>query len=400
MHKTIIHVDMDAFFAAVESRDNPALAGKPLIIGALPQERGVVSTCSYEARKYGVRSAMNIKEAYRRCPNGIYMHPDIQKYHAVTQQLHAIWCSYTDMVEYISLDEGYLDVSGSLRIFGDARTIAMEIKRRTKEETGLTCSAGVGYSMASAKLASEERKPNGFFEIPDAASFQALVMERDVSVLAGIGVKSAEKLRSVGICKVRDILGRQEEVVNMFGKHGAQMVALANGIDTRVLVPHHTAEAKSIGREQTLQRDTIDFDYLKSFLRLFAKELSIKLRTDRMYCQTVTLKVTYGNMKSITRSKSGEPTCVAGEIYQTVAALLDAIEHKPVRLVGLSLSGFTREGFHQLSLQDIHAVQSQQQKEELEGLLLQLQQKYGAGIIKSGNELAAEKRIRKEDPPD
>ena len=153
-NKTIMHVDMDAFYASVEVRDHPELAGKPVIVGADPKERGVVTTCSYEARRFGVHSAMNIKEAYRRCPDGIYIRPDMAKYKSVSAQIHEIWCSFTDQISYVSLDEGYLDVTESLPLFGGAVAIARQIKERTKAEIGLTCSVGIGYSMASAKFAS------------------------------------------------------------------------------------------------------------------------------------------------------------------------------------------------------------------------------------------------------
>jgi len=152
--RQIIHVDMDAFYAAVEVRDNPDLAGKPLIIGALPTERGVVSTCSYEARKFGVRSAMSIKEAYRRCPHGIYMHPNGRKYSETSKQIHEIWDDYTDLCEYISLDEGFLDVTGSAHLFGGAAFIGREIKHRTVETVGLTCSVGIGLPLYSDRLMS------------------------------------------------------------------------------------------------------------------------------------------------------------------------------------------------------------------------------------------------------
>ena len=164
MERTIIHVDMDMFYAAVEIRDNSELAGKPLIIGALPHERGVVSTCSYEARTFGVRSAMSIKEAYKLCPHGIYMHPNGYKYIEASSQIHEIWGGYTDIIEYISLDEGFLDVTGSLCLFGGAAKIGHEIKSKVKSHTGLTCSVGIGYSLMSAKLASEEKSLMGFMK--------------------------------------------------------------------------------------------------------------------------------------------------------------------------------------------------------------------------------------------
>jgi len=394
MNKIIIHVDMDAFFAAVEVRDNSDLAGRPLIIGALPGERGVVSTCSYEARKFGVHSAMSITEAYRRCPQGVYMHPNIKKYKEVSNQIRRIWSDYTDIVEYLSLDEGYLDVTSTAPPLGGAKKIGLAIKERTKIETGLTCSVGIGYSMMTAKLASEEKKPDGFFEIPDPAFFKSLILDRDVRVLYGVGNKTAEKLYNAGIHRVRDIFRAREKVISLLGSHGRQITELAEGRDNRQVTPYSENEAKSVGREHTFQHDISDFSLLKDALILIAKELSLKLRLDGIYCRTVTLKVKYGNMQSITRSKSGDAINQAGAIYKTAAALLDKVGKRPIRLIGISLSGLTHSDFRQLTLESMSGNRAENRKEELEKALLDIQRKYGGDSIKMGNELAAEKRFR------
>ena len=205
MPQIIIHVDMDAFYASVETRDDPALRGKPLIIGSLPNERGVVATCSYEARTYGVHSGMNIKDAYRLCPNGIYRHPNFDKYKAVSAQLHAIWDSYASASEAIALDEAYLDVTEKAGDWDGARRIARLIKQRTRDELKLTCSVGLAYSKTAAKTASEEKKPDGYFEILTPEAFVSLILDRDVKVLYTVGDSTAEKLYSAGIRTVRDI---------------------------------------------------------------------------------------------------------------------------------------------------------------------------------------------------
>ncbi len=220
MNQIIIHVDMDAFFASVEIRDDPTLRGKPLIIGSLPRERGVVATCSYEARKYGVHSAMNIKEAYRLCPNGVYMHPNYDKYKAISEQLHGIWNTYASAAEYIALDEAYLDVTAQAGSLERARWIAHTIKQKTWQELGLTCSVGVAYSKSAAKTASEEKKPDGYFEIPTADDFVNLLIDRDVRVLYMVRAKTAEQLNAAGIHTVRDVRPKQEEVVRLLGKQG------------------------------------------------------------------------------------------------------------------------------------------------------------------------------------
>ena len=386
--RRIIHVDMDAFFAAVEIRDNPNLAGKPLIIGALPRERGVVSTCSYEARKYGVRSAMSIKEAYRLCPHGIYMHPSGKKYGKASKQVKKIWADYTDICEFVSIDEGFMDVTGSAHLFGGPTAIGYEIKRRTMEAVGLTCSVGVGYSKTSAKLASEENKPDGFFEILNPANLRNLIIDRNVRVIYGVGAKTAAELQKIGITKVRQIYKNPQAVIALLGNHGKQIIDLAEGIDDRKVEAY--SEAKSIGTEQTFQQDTTDFNYLKDVLRLIAGKLSFDVRMQGLYSSTITLKVTYGNMQSITRSKSGKPTNNAVEIYNVAASMLDNIEKRPIRLIGISLGSLTTNPNVQVSLFDSNKDIN---SDKLSDALMGLQVKHGRGIVKTVSELEAEKRL-------
>lgn len=218
--KIIIHVDMDAFYASVEMRDNPYLQDKALIIGSLPNERGVVSTCNYKAREYGVHSAMNIKEAYKLCPKGVYMHPNFEKYKKVSNQIHEIWNTYASKSEAIALDEAYLDVTEKVEDIEGARKIAHLIKERIKNEIGLTCSVGLGYSKIAAKTASEEKKPNGYYEILTKDDFVNLVIDRDVNSLYTVGKKTTEKLNNYGIYKVKDIQNNRDKVIKMFGKKG------------------------------------------------------------------------------------------------------------------------------------------------------------------------------------
>ena len=387
--KRIIHVDMDAFFAAVEIRDNPDLAGKPLIIGALPSERGVVSTCSYEARKYGVRSAMSIKEAYRLCPHGIYMHPSSGKYGAASRQVKKIWADYTDLCEFVSIDEGFMDVTGSAHLFSGPTAISYEIKRRTMETVGLTCSVGVGYSKTSAKLASEEKKPDGFFEILSPTDLQNLIIDRNVRTIYGVGAKTSAQLQTIGITNVRQIYENPQGVIALLGSHGKQIIDIAQGIDDRKVEPY--SEAKSMGTEQTFQHDTTDIDYLKDVLRLTAGKLSFDVRLQGLYSSTITLKVTYGNMQSITRSKSGKPTNNATEIYTVAAAMLDKIEKRPIRLIGITLNNLTTSPNVQVSLFD---SDKDLNYDKLSDAMMKLQLKHGRGIVKTVSELGAEKRLK------
>ena len=353
MNQLIIHVDMDAFYAAVEMRDDPSLRGKPLIIGALPDERGVVATASYEARKYGVHSAMNIKEAFRLCPQGIYRHPNFEKYRAVSAQLHEIWDGYATAVEAIALDEAYLDVTYVAGSWKKARAIARTIKRRTLDELGLTCSVGLAYSKTAAKLASEEKKPDGYFEIPDADAFVSLIIDRDVSVLYTVGQRTAEKLRAAGIRTVRDIRAHAEEVAGLLGKQGEWIAQIAFGLDDRRVTAYRPEEARSISRELTFQEDVADRGFLGEVLLLLA--LSVERRAARvgLYGEGVSLKLTYADMRGLTRSKLIPATRSAAVIWREAESLLQQTPERPIRLIGTGLYHMIGEEGRQLSMDEL-----------------------------------------------
>ena len=376
LEQIIIHVDMDAFYASVEMRDDPSLRGKPLIIGSLPNEHGVVATCSYEARKYGVHSAMNIKEAYRLCPHGVYMHPNFDKYTAVSSQLHEIWNAYASASEYIALDEAYLDVTEQAVDLEGARKIAHLIKHRTRDDLRLSCSIGVAYCKAAAKIASEEKKPNGYFEIPDPDTFVDLISDRDVRILYTVGAKTAEKLYGAGIRTVREIRSRKEEVIKLLGKQGQWVTQLANGVDNRKVMPYRPEDAKSIGRELTLQEDVNNIRLLKDILLLLSISVDRRAKRVGLYGNGVTLKLTYANMKSITRSRIREHCDSAMGIYEEAYKLLDQVEARPVRLIGVSLYNLSNEPRRQLSLFDIWYDTSFGQEEALKIALAELKERY------------------------
>lgn len=367
---------MDAFYASVEVRDNPALKGKPLIIGSLPNERGVVATCSYEARPFGVRSGMNIKEAYRLCPNGIYMHPDMLKYRAVSAQIHEIWNTYATASERIAFDEAYLDVTEQAGDFEGARRIGQLIKKRTLEEVGLSCSVGVAYSKTAAKTASEEKKPNGYFEIPTPEDFVNLIIDRDVRVLYTVGASTSEKLYSSGIHTVRDIRENPEEVVRILGKQGRWIVNIANGIDDRKVTPYRPEDAKSISREVTFQKDVNDYELLKDVLVLLALCVEQRAKRYGLHGNGVTLKLTYANMKGITRSRLTPACDNAVMIYHEAAGLLDTVDKRPVRLVGAGIYNLSGEEGRQLTFDDIASGAKEQREAEMKRLLDGLQAKY------------------------
>ncbi|MBR1407871.1 MAG: DNA polymerase IV [Clostridia bacterium] len=368
---------MDAFYASVEIRDNPALRGKPLIIGALPQERGVVATCSYEARKYGIHSAMNIKEAYRLCPKGIYMHPDFEKYRAVSDRLHEIWNTYAAASETIALDEAYLDVTETAGNWKNACAIARTIKQRTREELGLSCSVGVAYSKSAAKTASEEKKPDGYFEIPTPQAYVSLISERDVRVLYTVGEKTAEKLKRAGIRTVRDVREQAEEVIRLLGKQGQWLTRLASGRDERRVVAYKPEDAKSISRELTFQENVEDFSFLEDVLLLLA--LSVERRAERvsLYGEGVTLKLTYADMKSITRSRLIPSTRSAADVYAEAVRLLGEVPKKPVRLIGAGLYHLRGDEGRQVHFDDLLPETEQRRREVIHAALQRLQRRYG-----------------------
>ena len=376
MNRIIIHVDMDAFYASVEIRDDPSLRGKPLIIGSLPRERGVVATCSYEARKFGVHSGMNIKDAWRLCPNGIYMHPNFDKYREVSQRLHEIWNAYATASEYIALDEAYLDVTERAENWEGAREIAQTIKRRTRDELGLSCSVGVAYSKTAAKTASEEKKPDGYCEIPTARDFVNLILDRDVQVLYTVGAKTAQKLHAAGINTVRDIQQRQEDVIRLLGKQGQWLTQIAFGVDDRRVTPYRPEDAKSIGREITFQEDVSDYDFLKEVLFLLSLCVENRAKRVGLHGKGVSLKLTYANMKGITRSHGISPCDSAVTIYREAVKLLDQVEKRPVRLIGVSLYNLSGEEGRQLTLEELIEDETLADKAERTRLFAALQERY------------------------
>lgn len=394
MERKIIHLDMDAFFASIEERDNPALRGKPVIVGARPGTRGVVSTCNYEARKYGLHSAMSIAEAYRRCPNGVYVRPHFEKYQEASEQVRAIMREYTDLTEFVSLDEGYMDVTGSEFLFGSAEQIALEVKQRVFETVGTTCSVGVGYSLMSAKLSSEEKKPDGFFVIHTPKEFKQLVYHRPVGVIYGIGKKTEARLNSFGIFQVSDLLQAPPSKLERLGSRMARELLLAaEGIDDRGVEPD--AQAKSIGKETTFQTDISDMEILRETLRLLSRQVSSRLKTKKLWCRTVTLKVKYPDMKTVTRAHPVSLTNSTDELYHAACKLLESgVASRAVRLVGITASHLTESGYEQMSFASEEPHSGKEEK--LEDVMFQLNQLYGKEILKTAKQIVFERRIQKE----
>ncbi len=337
MSRVILHIDMDAFFAAVEQHDHPEWRGLPVIVGAPPNRRGVVSTCSYEARRYGVRSAMPSQEAYRLCPHGIFVRPRMTRYAEVSRQIFAIFDRFSPDVEPMSVDEAFMDVSGVRRLFGTPQTIAAKIKAAILEETGLTCSIGIAHNKFLAKLGGEEKKPDGCFTVPEEE--EALIQwlgVKSIRALWGVGPKLAQALECRGYRTVRDIQAASPALLQSFltPAQAAHLIALAFGRDER---PIETGrEEKSLSREHTYPNDIEESDTLRSALREIADDVGARLRAANLRAKTGRLKIRYADFRTVTRQAAfATPVCDDFALRQMALDLLEKhLEPLPVRLIG------------------------------------------------------------------
>ena len=381
--KHIIHLDMDAFYPSVELLDNPALDGKPVIVGG-SRERGVVSSASYEARKFGIHSAQPIAKARRLCPDGIFLPVRMSRYQEISKQVFAIFHRFTPLVEPISIDEAFLDVTGSIRLFGQPENIAKKIKKIILAETGLTISAGVAFSKFVAKIASDIDKPDGLTVVhPDGV--KDFLDPLPVKKMWGVGKKTRLLLSGLNINTFKDLRKTPVEVLGKkFGKHGVKIHFLAMGIDERDVIPEH--DMKSIGHEQTFLQDIISLDVAKKELLVLGNKVARRMRHKGLKGKTVTLKVKYSDFVQITRSTSlPEPTDDGLEIYTAACRLLKKTEitKKPIRLLGVSLSQLSLSGIGmQLSLFDQNP--SSQKRQRLNTVLDSLYENFGDKSVVPG----------------
>ncbi len=343
--RKIIHVDMDAFYAAVEQRDNPDLRGKAVIVGGSPQGRGVVTTCSYEARRFGVHSAMPSARAYRLCPQAIFVRPRFKVYRSVSRQIRAVFHEYTDLVEPLSLDEAFLDVTVNKKEMPSATLIAREILRAIYARTGrLTASAGVSFNKFIAKVASDYHKPHGITVVPPHQA-QAFIAALPIRRFFGVGRVTEEKMHRLGIRSGADLLPYSEaELVRHFGKVGRFYYRIARGEDNRPVQPHWVR--KSIGKETTLGEDIDDLGQMLAILTHLSEKVVVYLDKEKRQGHTLTLKVKYSDFQSITRSITlADPFQDLNSILDHLPRLLadtDAGKRK-VRLLGVSISNFADE---------------------------------------------------------
>lgn len=379
MKRKIIHIDMDAFYASVEQRDNSSLKGLPVIVGGDAEKRGVVSAASYEARVYGVHSAMPTSQAKRLCPQGIFLPVRMSRYREVSDQIFRILSEYTPLVEPLSLDESFLDVSGSEKLFGPALDIAREIKRRIYQTTGLTASAGIAPNKFLAKIASDFKKPDGLVEIkPEEA--QEFLRDLPISKLWGVGKSTEEVLKEMDILSVGQLAAYPLKAIEKkLGKFGLELAALARGEDDRPVIPH--AEAKSISQEETFTPDLRDLRKIKRVLLDQSERVGWELRKQKLKGCTVQLKVRYPDFSLVTRSATlPSPTDLGIEIYQAAIKLLDKTQarQKRARLLGVGIFNLRRHGPEQLSLFDFQRKKVERSTEAVDRIL----EKFGPQAIK------------------
>jgi nucleotidyltransferase/DNA polymerase involved in DNA repair len=341
-HRSIIHLDMDAFFASVEQLDHPAYRGQPVIVGADPQGgrgRGVVAACSYEARPFGVRSALPISVAYRLCPEAVYVRPRFSRYVEMSGRIFAILRDVTDLVEPLSIDEAFLDVTASQRIFGPPDGIARSLKARIRSELSLVASVGLAPNKFLAKIASDLGKPDGFVVVRPGGE-RAFLAPLPISRLWGVGPKTEARLRQVGFQTVGQLARAAPETLeDVFGHAGRELCELANGRDDRAVVPEQAA--KSIGAEHTFETDTEDRDLMRRTLLALSDRVGRRLRKDGILAGGVTLKFRDDRFRTLTRAAAlAQPTDVGDELFAMAWNLLSQLDWKGtrIRLLGVTAS--------------------------------------------------------------
>lgn len=382
--RTIMHVDLDAFFVSVEQVLNPELCGKPVVVGGRPGGRGVVAAASYEARAFGLHSGMPLKTASRLCPQAIFIEGSFPKYRAASQKFMAILADFSPFIEPLGLDEAYLDVTGFESIYGSIRQMAMAIRQRVKDELGLCASVGIASGKVIAKVASDLSKPDGLIEVARGEEHSFLA-PLPVGRLPGVGKKTERVLKSLGIYTIGELSNMSLSVLRShFGVSGEVLHRSANGIDSRKVEP--PTAAKSISRETTFDKDTRDRSFLKATLLYLSERVGADLREQSKTARCVTLKLRYADFTTITRGHTLQQTTDSDQtVFHTGVALLDkalSLEKQPVRLIGVGVSNLV-ESSGQLAMLN----SSTQRLEQLNRAIDRIRQKYGFTAIQTGRTL-------------
>lgn len=382
----ILHVDMDAFYASIEQRDDPSLQGRPVIVGADPRQgsgRGVVAACSYEARKFGVRSALPISRAWKLCPEGAFVRPRMQRYVEVSHEIMEVLQRFTNLVEPLSIDEAFLDITGSRTLFGAPVQIARAIKKDIREATGLTASAGVGPNKFIAKIASDLKKPDGLV-IVEPAEVESFLRDLPISRLWGVGPKTEDRLREIGLRTIGEVRERKPETLTqLLGSNlGAHLYQLALGHDERPVIPNW--EPKSVSNETTFEEDTRDRELLVRTIRKLAENVGRRLRRENYRARKVTLKIRFEPFETHTRQVSvKKPVDGDEEITRHALALFNQFSlDRRIRLIGVGTGEIVRpgEGPTQLGLFD----EPQQRSSIIDRTVDAIRERFGDDRIQRG----------------
>lgn len=393
----ILHIDMDAFFAAVEKKDRPELQDKPVIVGGTGlEDRGVVSAACYRARQYGIHSAMPVKKARQLCPQGVFLPVRGSRYSEVSEKIFDIFYRYSPLVEKLSIDEAFLDVSGCHRLHGSSRTIGQKIKKNIKERLGLTASVGISFNKFLAKLASDLEKPDGFVVIRHR-EVDRVLEPLPVTEIYGVGQKTAVRLEEKGVETIADLkqLSRRD-LISLFGKYGGELYKLARGIDNRQVQPF--SETKSISNETTFKESLKDKEDILSVLMVLTEKVCRRLRSKNLRACTVFIKVKYDNMKTHTRSKTLQQAVHDTEtIYRAARKLLlhSNLTRYPLRLLGVGTSSLTEDKSRQLSL--FTDGKQHRQKDRLLATVDDLKERFGEESIQRGRELIFKNSLKTDD---
>jgi nucleotidyltransferase/DNA polymerase involved in DNA repair len=385
--RSILHVDMDAFYASVEQFDHPEYKGRPVIVGADPRSgkgRGVVAACSYEARKFGVRSALPISRAWKLCPEGVYVRPRMQRYAEVSRQVMEVFRRYTDLVEPLSIDEAFLDITGSIALLGAPEQIAVSIKKEIREATGLTASVGLAPNKFLAKIASDLKKPDGFVVV-DEKHIEEFLRDLPISRLWGVGPKTEHRIRDMGYQTIGHVsAASRETLIRSLGSLGEHLYQLSRGKDDRPVVPDW--EPKSISSETTFDEDTDDRELLQSTILELSDHVAERLRKDGYRARRVTLKLRYSSFSTHTKQSSLDKFLQTGEEIAAVArALFSTFPLKQkIRLIGVSAADLHRDG---QDPQQLQLFSQSNDKEKLSHTIDEIKEKFGSDAVRRGSQL-------------
>ena len=379
----ILHIDMDAFYASIEIRDNPDLVGKPVVVGGSPKGRGVISAASYEARKYGVFSAMPASQAIRLCPQAIFIKPRMRHYAEISKQIREVFFRFTSLVEPLALDEAFLDVTGCEKLFGSSASIAKQVRSVIRNEIGITCSAGVAPNKFLAKLASDLDKPDGL-TIVDPDHVQEFLDPLPISRVWGVGKQTLKKFERLGVRTIKQL--RQQSVESMkrlFGVNSDHFWRLARGIDSRQVVPDRIA--KTISHETTFSHDISERDTMRAWLTELTDQVARRMRRHDVRGKTINLKIRFSNFHTITRAQTlPEPTFSTEDLADVVEQIFTRVEldDRAVRLLGMGVSNLTHGKLQQGFLFD---QEKREKSDRLDEVKDKIKDRFGHMAVRRGS---------------